>query len=66
MNTEKIWSAVETTFARRKTHPIPTLLEPPPAQWKRPFATLAEECRLKADLTQAGKNVAEFWDSIRR
>jgi hypothetical protein len=61
--TEKIQSAVETTFARRNTHPIPTRLEPPPAEWQRPFATPAEECRLKVDLTQAGENVAEFWDS---
>jgi hypothetical protein len=64
MSKEKLRHAVEATFARRKTHPIPNSIEPPPAEWQNPFEALAEECQLQVDLTQAGQAVTEFWHSI--
>ena len=39
-------AALQLTFARRATHPLPGELPPPPAGWATPFAALAAEVAL--------------------
>lgn len=46
-------AALKETFARRKTHPVPAALKPPSPAWKEPFAVLAQECGLPAEIDVA-------------
>ncbi len=41
---DRIVEAVRAVFARRKTHPVPVALPPPPESWAAPFAAMADEC----------------------
>jgi hypothetical protein len=43
----EVSAAVHATFARRNTHPIPTVLPDPPAVWAEDFSALAEGHRLE-------------------
>lgn len=56
-----IREAVEATFARRNTHPVPEGILPPPAGWAKPFAELAAGCRLDYTPIMAYERVQEFW-----
>jgi hypothetical protein len=56
-----IRKAVGATFARRNTHPVPEDILPPPANWARPFAELAAECRLDQTSRAAYEQVQDFW-----
>jgi hypothetical protein len=49
----KVREAVGLTFGRRKTHDIPTELSPPPDAWEKQFTTIAIECRITTDMTDA-------------
>ena len=51
LNPERLADAIYATFERRKTHPVPSALPDPPEAWARPFAALAKECALPADIT---------------
>jgi hypothetical protein len=53
--------ALEQTFTRRKTHPVPAELEPPAVAWKEPFAALAQECGLPKDINAAFVAVNAFF-----
>lgn len=46
----KTADALQITFVRRNTHTVPDVLSSPPADWKRPFAALAQECGLEIGL----------------
>lgn len=52
--------AVRAIFARRRTHPVPAVLPPPPDDWSAPFAALAEECAVDSDMGKAFEAVARF------
>lgn len=45
--------ALDATFKRRKTHALPAILNPPPADWKQRYAELALQCGLSDDLDEA-------------
>jgi hypothetical protein len=41
---------IESTFARRATHPVPSALPQPPDDWRTPFRRLAEAVGVSSDL----------------
>jgi hypothetical protein len=57
MSSTRIQVAVAATFARRRTHAVPTELAPPPGVWERPFMALAAECGIVQTLTGAFERV---------
>ena len=60
----KVKNALRATFERRKTHPLPSSLEPPPPAWTEPFAQLAQECRLSGDLSEAFRELAAYFSGL--
>jgi hypothetical protein len=57
--------AVEATFARRGTHPIPVALPPPPASWADAFVRLAREAGLGSpSADEAHRQVEAFWRTL--
>ncbi len=63
---DRVLAAIDATFARRRTHEIPREVLVPPAQWDRPFAALAEECRLTHTPHTAHAAVNRFWRGLER
>jgi hypothetical protein len=53
MSKEALAKAIRATFERRGTHKLPTSLPVPPRDWAKPFAALANECKLKHDAASA-------------
>jgi hypothetical protein len=53
MRPDRIRGAIIATFERRKTHPIPSILDRPPDAWAKPYAALASECGLSEGLDEA-------------
>ena len=59
--------AVEATFARRDTHPVPKELPPPPESWTRDFAGMATEAQLGARSLEDGFALLQrFWENTNR
>jgi Nucleotidyl transferase AbiEii toxin, Type IV TA system len=56
--------AVCMTFERRKTHPIPTTLVPPPESWNSQFGGLAAECGLSSGLDEGFAEMKAFFDPL--
>ncbi|MCK7498497.1 MAG: hypothetical protein MZW92_53600 [Comamonadaceae bacterium] len=65
LSPERIRRAVEATFDRRATHPIPDDLLPPPKDWARPFAALLTECGLDQTLDGTYERIREVWAAVR-
>jgi hypothetical protein len=64
--TERVSAAVDATFRRRGTHPVPEVVPEPPSGWAKPFAALAAECGLDKTLMTAHQRVEAFWQSVHR
>jgi hypothetical protein len=62
--TERVRMAVNATFQRRGTHPVPNVVPEPPSGWAKPFTALAAECRLEHTLATAHERVEAFWRSV--
>lgn len=62
---ERVNAAVEATFRRRGTHPVPAAIAAPPADWTKPFAALAADCGLEQTATVAHQRVEAFWRTVR-
>ena len=60
----KLLEALRLTFDRRKTHALPSVLEPPPAEWQIPFAAVAPECGVSTDLALVFNRVREYLESV--
>lgn len=61
----EVSAAVHATFARRNTHPIPTVLPDPPAVWAEDFSALAAEAHLHARRLGAAMDVLRgFWRKV--
>ena len=56
--------ALRLTFVRRQTHELPSVLLKPPAEWQGPFNSLAEECRLPADMSALFAEVEGFFGQL--
>ena len=64
MDHAKVRLALDATFKRRKTHPLPAALARPPAAWKTAFGALAGECGLPVDLGAAYKTLHSFYSKL--
>ena len=64
MDRVKVRLALDATFKRRKTHPLPVSLDRPPVAWKSPFAALAGACGLPADLAAAFEVLNSFYSKL--
>jgi hypothetical protein len=62
--TEGVRMAVDATFRRRGTHPVPDVVPEPPSGWAKPFTALAAECGLEHTLATAHERVEAFWRRI--
>lgn len=60
----RLLNALRLTFDRRKTHELPSVLEPPPAEWQIPFAAVARECGVSTDLALVFAQVREYLQSV--
>jgi Nucleotidyl transferase AbiEii toxin, Type IV TA system len=59
----ELLAAVEHVFAARATHPVPTDLPDPPAEWAERYATLARDLDLgPATVEEAMALLRRFWD----
>ena len=57
--------AVEETFGRRATHPVPTALLPPPESWASEFTRMAAETRLgTVGLKEGFTKLQAFWAEL--
>ncbi len=63
--TERTGVAVDATFRRRGTHPVPAIVPEPPSGWAKPFTALATECGLVQTLAAAHERVEAFWRDVR-
>ena len=63
--TERVRTAVDATFRRRGTHPVPEAAPEPPSDWAKPFTALAAECGLDQTMATAHRRVEAFWRSLR-
>jgi len=52
LDPQLVKEALGATFKRRKTHVMPEVLKPPPAEWRQPYAKLARQCGLSEDLDE--------------
>lgn len=66
LSSHRIRVAVDATFARRATHPVPADVPLPRSDWAKPFATLAAECGLDSTFATAHERVEAFWRELRR
>jgi hypothetical protein len=60
----ELQAALEETFTSRGTHPLPNELPPPPAEWARPYAELAEQVGIAPALEDAYLQARAFVDPI--
>jgi hypothetical protein len=65
VSSHRIRVAVDATFARRATHPVPAAVPLPPSDWAKPFATLAAECGMDYTVETAHARVEAFWRELR-
>ena len=61
MKTKLLQTALDETFTRRKTHKIPSDLVPPPKEWEKPFAAMAEDCQIELSVGDAFELVKKFY-----
>jgi hypothetical protein len=64
LSTPKVAHALRLTFDRRKTHPIPDAILPPPADWERPYAAMAKECGLSDNVEHAFTVLRSFLNRL--
>jgi len=64
MDRAKVRLALDATFKRRNTHPLPAALARPPAAWAAPFRALAVTCGLPGDLSAAYEVLNAFYSRL--
>jgi Nucleotidyl transferase AbiEii toxin, Type IV TA system len=64
LSSHRVRAAVDATFARRGTHPVPTDVPPPPSDWEKPFAALAAECHMDYTANTAHERIKSFWKGL--
>lgn len=64
MIAEDLKTTIGKTFARRKTHEFNPTLQPPPADWQKPFSALAGEVGLELAIDQAFEELQAEINSI--
>jgi hypothetical protein len=62
---EQVLRAVRATFARRRTHEIPSALPGPRAIWRAPYAELAQACQLQqVAMEEAVATLSAYWQEV--
>jgi hypothetical protein len=61
-----VMDALQQTFERRGTHPIPSGISEPAAGWSRPYAAMARECGLDDDIMAGFQLLKEFFKALGR
>jgi hypothetical protein len=64
LDKQRVQDALRLTFERRRTHDLPPVLAPPPADWQIPFQALAKECGLPTDAAAAFALVQEYLNTV--
>lgn len=64
LNMKRVRDSLWTVFARRKTHPLPPWLEPPPPTWEVPYRNLATDCGIPTDIRTAFDEIQKFWKNL--
>jgi Nucleotidyl transferase AbiEii toxin, Type IV TA system len=64
LDRNKVTEAIRVTFERRKTHALPNVLPVPPADWQKPYESLARECGLSGQAEDAFEILRTFAESI--
>jgi hypothetical protein len=57
-------AAMESTFVRRASHPLPAALSRPPADWRVPYGQMARAIGLDPDLEEGYTIAARMLDSV--
>ncbi len=61
----QITRALQATFTRRNTHTLPLQLEPPPDNWKEPYAALAAEHNMSYETIEtAYECLVTYWNKL--
>jgi nucleotidyltransferase AbiEii toxin of type IV toxin-antitoxin system len=60
MDADRLRDAINETFSRRRTHPAPNRLPPPPAEWAVAYRDEAEAVGITRDLSEA-HTLAAAW-----
>lgn len=60
----KVQAALKAVFTLRKSHEIPSVLEPAPDTWRGSFTEMAEECGLKLDLKAGFEVLRLFYSKV--
>jgi predicted nucleotidyltransferase component of viral defense system len=64
-NVQQVQEAIHATFDRRKTHALPSALNPPPRSWAPIYVTLAQECDLQNSTMENGfATLLASWDAL--
>lgn len=56
--------ALDQTFSRRGSHPLPAVLQEPATAWDTPFAALAAETKLGLTMAEAFAAVQSFYRGV--
>lgn len=64
LDADSLGHALRTTFAQRTRQPLPSALPPPPTDWVRPYAELAREVGIAADIDLGRAVAAELLDPV--
>ncbi|MFA5975929.1 MAG: nucleotidyl transferase AbiEii/AbiGii toxin family protein [Elusimicrobiota bacterium] len=62
---DNVRGALESTFRRRKTHPLPDTLQPPHSTWTKPYADIAAEIGLRTETAvDAFQKLSAYWTRL--
>jgi len=64
LDAKRLSRALATTFEQRARQPLPSVVPPPPLSWARPYAGLAREVGLEADIAAGHAGAARLLDPI--
>ena len=66
LNSKAVRRALKSTFMRRDTHPLPSLLPLPPTSWTATYADLAAEIGLRTSMTceAAFQRLSVYWTEL--
>lgn len=64
LDADRLHASLLQTFQRRRQHPLPETLPPPPADWALAYRRLASELRLDADLATGHSEAAALIDPV--
>jgi predicted nucleotidyltransferase component of viral defense system len=64
MDKERLKRDIADTFQRRKTHPVPNMLESPPGFWGTVFTKLSAECGIDGDIHAQFEKVSRYFAGV--